>query len=118
MKMFGTIFFACVMFFFVWVVLAGTPIERLDRGCTPVNWAGKAVTSLAALGSAKAESRASATTQKLFFTCRYFWFRQFYADEYAALVARQQPDRADKAAPAAKAAPATPGPDAGAEAPR
>ncbi len=90
MKMFGTIFFACVMFFAVWVILASTPLDRLNRGCTPVNWIGKAITSVAALGSANAEARAAATTESAFYTCRFFWFRQFYRDEYeAAMRARQ-----------------------------
>jgi len=85
MKYFGTIFFTLAMLFLAWVVVASSPLERLNRGCEPVHWFGKAAASIAAMGSASAEARTKVTVDQAFDGCRVFWFRQFYADEWAAL---------------------------------
>lgn len=82
MKMFGTIFFACCMFFLAYILLAGSPLERINRACTPVAWVGKAMTTTGAIAGRGAEARVSDFATQAHQTCRFFIFRQFYADEY------------------------------------
>jgi hypothetical protein len=93
MKMFGTIFFACSMFFVVFVLLADSPKMRINRTCTPVTWAGKTLTSAGALAGRDVEMRVAGFADKAHQTCRFFIFRQFYADEY-----QQALDKVRKAA--------------------
>lgn len=81
MKMFGTVFFICTCFFLLFVMVASTPLERINRTCLPANWIGKVVTSTGATFSSRAETHAEATSNKLYDTCRFFVFRQFYADK-------------------------------------
>lgn len=81
MKMFGTVFFALCMFFLAFVFLAGTPIQRIDRGCLPVKWVGRAVTTVAAIASETAEDRARLGSSETVQACRFFMFRQFYSEE-------------------------------------
>ena len=86
MKMFGTVFFACCMFFLGFILLAGTPLGRIDRGCAPLTWVGRAITTVAALGSDGAEERMRASVAEMHQSCRFVLYRQFYAEE----LARQQ----------------------------
>lgn len=101
MKMFGTVFFACACFFALWVVLAGTPLMRINRACTPAEWVGRFATTTGAAVSTDAEGNVKGGANKLYDTCRFFVFRQFYREEYMALKARH-----DAPAASAKEAPA------------
>lgn len=106
MKMFGTVFFALCCFFFGWVILADSPIERINRGCTPMNWIGRAMTTIASFGSSKAEQQVADGSSSLFNGCRVFMFRQFYAEELAQLRAAHEAAQAGKGAVAPVQAPA------------
>lgn len=88
MKMFGTVFFALVMFWCAWVLLAGEPLSRINRTCSPVSWVGTTITTAGSLFSASAESDARRVAGEMFQTCRYFVFRQFYRDLYLEMRAR------------------------------
>lgn len=81
MKLFGTIFFACVCFFAVWVLLASTPLERINRSCTPVTWVGRAMTTVGSFVSSRTEGDVQDAGARMFGGCRVFIFRQFYAEE-------------------------------------
>lgn len=94
--MFGTVFFICSCFFLLWVVLAGTPLQRINRACTPAGWVGRAATTVGAVVSSKTEHQVAGGAHTLFNTCRFFVFRQFYAEEL-----QQQRAAAAAAAPAA-----------------
>lgn len=84
MKMFGTVFFICACFFLLWVVLASTPLQRINRACQPAEWVGRFATTTGAAVSSKTESQVQAGANTLFDTCRFFVFRQFYAEELRA----------------------------------
>lgn len=81
MKLFGTIFFACVMFFVAWVLLASTPLDRINRTCTPMTWLGRAMTTAGSFISVKAEREVSSAGVAMYGGCRVFIFRQFFAEE-------------------------------------
>ena len=53
----------------------------------------------ARFASLKAEGRAAATTESMFYTCRFFWFRQFYRDDYEAAMRAREGRGAHAAAP-------------------
>lgn len=89
MKMFGTVFFICTCFFLLYILLASTPLERINRSCLPVSWTGTAVTSAGAIFSQGAEAGAQRSSRTLYDSCRFFVFRQFYAEELARLRAAQ-----------------------------
>lgn len=82
MKMFGTVFFICTCFFVLFVVLAGSPVQRINRACMPVGWMGTAITTVGAIFSARTESQVREGSNTAFNTCRFFVFRQFYAEEW------------------------------------
>lgn len=100
MKLFGTVFFIVTCFFVLWVVLAGTPLGRINRTCTPAEWVGRFATTSGAAVSESAEGNVRGGANKLYATCRFFVFRQFYAEEYAALMAQQQAQQPKPAKPA------------------
>ena len=104
MKLFGTVFFALVMFWCIWVLLAGEPLSRINRSCSPVSWVGTSITTVGSIFSAGAEADARRIAGEMFQTCRYFVFRQFYRDLYLELRARaaaQSQEAAPKVEPAA-----------------
>jgi len=69
------------MFWLAYVLIGSSPMERMGRGCMPVNWAGRAATTVAAVFSSGAEARMQAASAEAFDGCRFFLFRQFYAEE-------------------------------------
>lgn len=89
MKLFGTVFFALAMFFLAYILLAGTPLQRINRACMPMSWVGRAMTTMASFGSAGAEAAVKESSGGLYEGCRVFIFRQFYAEELRALRERQ-----------------------------
>lgn len=90
MKLFGTVFFALTMFFLAYVLLADSPTKRINRGCQPVSWVGTFATTAAAIFSNGAEQKMQASVDEMFQGCRFFMFRQFYAEELAELARRQR----------------------------
>ena len=85
MKMVGVVLFACLCFFFVYILLAGTPLERLNRSCLPATWFGRAMTTAASFSSNGAEAKSAEGSGQLYNGCRYFLYRQFYAEEHREL---------------------------------
>lgn len=85
MKMFGTLFFICSMFFLLFVVLASTPLARINRACMPAEWVGRLATTTGAAFSSGAERSLKSGSSTMYDTCRFFIFRQFYAEEWAKL---------------------------------
>lgn len=90
MKFFGVVFFACCMFFLAFVMLGSSPLERINRGCTPVDWGGRAATTVAAVFSGGAERQMRVAADEAFQGCRFFMFRQFYADRLEQMRAQAQ----------------------------
>lgn len=79
--MFGTLFFIASMLFAAYVLAGSPPTGRIDRGCLPVKWVGRAMTTVAAIGSAGAEAKMKVAAGEMFQGCRFFMFRQFYSAE-------------------------------------
>jgi hypothetical protein len=98
MKMFGTVFFICTCGFFLWIMLATTPLERINRACEPTRWIGKTATTTGSLVDNKTEHQVAGGARTLFDTCRYFVFRQFYAEELARMRAQAEAAAAAKGA--------------------
>lgn len=82
--MFGTVFFICSCFFLLWVVLASTPLQRINRACQPAEWVGRLATTTGAAVDEGTEATVAGGANTLFNTCRFFVFRQFYAEELRA----------------------------------
>lgn len=100
MKMVGVVLFACLCFFFVYILLAGTPLERLNRSCLPATWLGRAMTTVASFGSNGAEAKSAEGADQLYNGCRYFLYRQFYAEEHRELQEQYEKVQSKPAAPA------------------
>lgn len=111
-KLFGTVFFALCMFFLAYVFLAGTPIERINRGCIPVEWVGRTMTSAAALAGNGAEAKMEASAGEMFQGCRFFLFRQFYAKRLEQLRAQADAGKPASSVPAPQEATTHPDPEA------
>ncbi len=47
----------------------------------PVDWLGRAITSIASLAGNAAESRTSIASAELVLSCQYLVFRQFFRDD-------------------------------------
>lgn len=89
--MFGAVLFACICFFFVYVLLAGSPVERLNRSCLPMNWVGKTLETIGSIGAgAQGEEKMGEAKATMFNTCRFALYRQFYSEEHKRL--REQVD--------------------------
>ena len=80
---FLTVFFAGCCFFALWVVIAGSPTDRITRACAPTSWVGTMITSIASVFGAGAEQRSSTAMREMNVTCKYLVFRQFYAEDLA-----------------------------------
>lgn len=99
MKFFGVVFFACCMFFVAYVMVGSTPLERINRGCLPVDWFGRAATTTAAVFSDGAERKMRVAADEAFQGCRFFVFRQFYAERFQAMKAEAAAQGVDGAQP-------------------
>lgn len=78
-----------------YILIAGNPLARIDRTCSPISWVGKAVSAASGIFSdslAATMHNGAAQAQQ---GCRYVVFKTFYADEFAA--AKREAD-ADAAA--------------------
>lgn len=75
--------------FFVWIIVAGTPLSRLNRGCAPIVWSGKALSAVVDVASDNAARKVWSGTAKTFQGCRFVLFKTFYQSEYERLQAEQ-----------------------------
>lgn len=75
--------------FFVWIIVAGTPLSRLNRGCAPIIWSGKALSAVVDVASDNAARKVWSGTAKTFQGCRFVLFKTFYQSEYERLQAEQ-----------------------------
>ncbi|MEY2152273.1 hypothetical protein AB7849_15315 [Rhodanobacter sp. 115] len=80
--------------FFVWIIVAGSPLERINRGCSPIVWGGKVASSVTDIFSDSAAQKVWHGTAYTFQGCRFAAFKTFYQSEYQ----RLQAERAREAA--------------------
>lgn len=86
-KPFAGIFATLVFMYLIYLVLAGDPLQRINRACEPVFiWPGKAVTSAVALVSPNAAPPVAAKFDSGFHLCRRWVWSTFYQQEYDAML--------------------------------
>ncbi len=71
-----------ILAFIVWIFLAPQPDVRMQRACSPVQWGGNVVTSLAALSTPAAELYVQTGMDKMTYGCEYSLWRLFYQKQY------------------------------------
>lgn len=99
MKPMASVFFFLFMVFVGYVVLGGTPVDRISRGCEPVTWVGRFAGSVVSIIHPPGEGSVVGGFAKGYQSCRVVVWRQFYAEDY-----RRLQEAARVAAPAAKPA--------------
>ncbi|TAN03142.1 MAG: hypothetical protein EPN36_14185 [Rhodanobacteraceae bacterium] len=78
LSLFGMIF----LVFAVYILVAGTPLDRINHVCSPIAWSGKAATAVTDLVSDSAAASVWHGTATTFQSCRFVMFRTFYQSEY------------------------------------
>lgn len=68
--------------FVFWIVIATSPLQRIENGCRPVGWVGNVTTSLSALVLPQQQARVKGWFEKLEYGCQYTFWRLFYEDDY------------------------------------
>ncbi len=82
-KPFAGLFATLTLMYLIYLLLAGTPLDRIDRTCAPFFiWPGKAVTSAVGLFAPDAVAPVSAKFQSGFGMCRKWVWLTFYQAEY------------------------------------
>lgn len=84
MKLFGTVFFIVCCFFLLFIILATTPLDRINRTCLPANWLGVTMTTIGAMVSTRTEDSVREGANTIYDACRFAIYRQFYAADYEA----------------------------------
>lgn len=71
------------LFYLVYVLIASSPLSRLDRMCSPpFVWSGKVFSSAVALASQGTANRLSDRFQHGFYACRRWGWNVFYEQSY------------------------------------
>lgn len=104
---FGYVFFLATLAFGLFVIVAGSPLSRIERACLPVEWVGRAITSVVSLGGPEPEGRVRVASEEAVLSCQYLIFRQFYRE---ALEEQRAAREAREAAAAEQEPPAAPEP--------
>lgn len=68
--------------FMAYILLATTPMARIERACMPVVWTGNVTESVALLLSPRYAKSTERWFQKTDYGCRYVIWRFFYEEEY------------------------------------
>ena len=79
-----------VLAFLVWVLLASSPRDRLDRACRPVDWGGNILVSLSALFSADNIPAIQKFIANTDYSCQYTLWRLFYEDDFKQALRKKQ----------------------------
>jgi hypothetical protein len=109
-KPYTAVGFFLFLVFVGYIVLGGTPVERISRGCEPVTWIGRFAASVVSVIYPKGEAGVAAGFASGYQSCRLVVWRQFYAEEYkrlqeaASRAAAAEAEAAKKAQPQSKAA--------------
>ena len=80
---------SAIVAFVAWVLLAPGPMARIDRTCTPLQWAGSGIVSLTALTAPKYEIDVQDGTHRVVYGCRYSLWRLFSQKNYDAYLAAE-----------------------------
>ncbi len=75
--------------FIVWIVMATSPLNRMEHACSPVGWVGNVSVSLVALAVPCYQDTVQKAFDKGEYGCQYTLWRLFYQKEYNAYIASQ-----------------------------
>lgn len=92
-KYLGIVAFACLCFWVAFILLAGRPMDRVNRICLPTQWTITTFSAVGALFSPRGEVVGHAFGTDLHQSCRFLAFRVFYSDLYRELQARERARR-------------------------
>ncbi len=100
-----SLFGMVLIVFAVYILVAGTPLDRINHVCSPIVWSGKAATAVTDLVSENGAASVWHGTATTFQSCRFVMFRTFYQSEYERTVQRAKAAHARRsgAAPGASA---------------
>ena len=78
----STIVGILVLVWVVWIVLAHSSQQRIERGCQPVVWAGNVTTSLTALTLPKYQNSVEGAFDRMDYGCRYTAWRLLHEQDW------------------------------------
>lgn len=81
-KPFAFIFYIAVMIWVGSIFIADGPLMRIQRTCSPIDWSGRVVSSIVALGSGEYEMATRVWFDNRTQDCRFVIWRQVYEKEY------------------------------------
>lgn len=79
-----------VLFFILWILVASSGGERIQRVCAPFDWVGNIVLSASALASPDSQAYLSKTSEKVTYGCEYMVWRLFYQKGFEAWNAQRR----------------------------
>jgi hypothetical protein len=86
------------LFYLIYVLIASSPLSRLNRMCSPpFVWSGKVFSSAVALASPGTANRLSDRFQHGFYACRRWGWNVFYEQSYERM--QRDQERAQQEAP-------------------
>lgn len=97
-KYIGAWAFIGLVIYMGYVILAGTPLARIERACLATEWAGTTVSSVASLFSSEAEARSKVAMGEFTLSCQYLVYRQFYRDDYERMKAAREAAQSEASA--------------------
>lgn len=71
-----------VLFFLLWIFVASSGGERIQRVCAPLDWTSNIVLSAAALASPDSQHTLAKGADKVVYGCEYIVWRLFYQDGF------------------------------------
>lgn len=81
-KPFLAVFFLLCVVWAGSILLAGNPLARIDRTCSPLNWSNRLLTSMTRLVAPSYAPKVDAFFVGRFSDCRYLMWQQFYENSY------------------------------------
>lgn len=81
-KPFLAVFFLSCVIWMGSILLAGNPLARIDRTCSPINWGNTLLTSVTRLVAPSYALKVDAFFVGRFSDCRYLVWQQFYENSY------------------------------------
>lgn len=82
-----------ILGFILWIFFTSNPLTRIDRACSPINWAGNVTVSLTALTVPKYQDDMQKWFTKFDYGCQYTIWRLFYQKEYNAAMGIKPEDK-------------------------
>lgn len=76
--------------FVLWIIMATSPLNRMEHACAPVGWFGNVSVSLVALAAPSYQNDVQKWFDKFEYGCQYTLWRLFYQKEYNAYIESQK----------------------------